>query len=285
MTLGLIIAGIVIVLIFVAWLTELTAPIEAWIRISSIEYRKNRALNKIYTEGQSTREFIRAASRQRTQAGLDQWIARERNRRTRSRRVVIGAGITTFLLAVIIVVVAWPRSSSNPATASSIQSSLDSVIAKLAKGKCTNFTNNYQTNTLPQHPEIVPCSRRAATFKVAWLGETTGNGTPCPSIYSNLMYWTDSSGLTACMDRIYHIGQCMQGDKIEGYNFAWYDEAVVPCSLAPTAQYPDVVKIIYLYHGNNDFCPDNSVTENDPDDVSGLTLCIELWSHLHSKER
>ena len=54
MTLGLIVAGIIVVLIFVAWLTELTAPIEAWIRIASIEYRKNRALNKIRTEGQET---------------------------------------------------------------------------------------------------------------------------------------------------------------------------------------------------------------------------------------
>lgn len=172
-------------------------------------------------------------------------------------------------------VAVWPRSSPYPITAPSSQSSLDAVIAKLAKGECTNFTNNIQTDALPQHPEIVPCSGRAATFKVAWLGESTSNGEPCPPTYSDLTYWTDSSGLTVCMDRIYQIGQCMQADQYNGSGYGWYNEAVVPCSLAPTAQYPYLVKIVYLYHQTDDFCPDNSVTENDPPDASGLTLCIE----------
>jgi hypothetical protein len=283
MTLGLIIAGVVVVVvIFVAWLMELTAPTEAWIRIASLEYRKNRALKEIRAEGQVTRELIRAAGRQRTQADLDRWIARKRNRRARRRRAVVGLGLAASLLVVIVVAV-WPRSSPHVITASP-QSSLDSVIAKLAKGECTNFTNNFQTGALPQHPEIVPCSQPAATFKVAWLGESTSDGQPCPQKYSSLTYWTASSGLTVCMDRMYHIGQCMQGDQENDVVYDWIDEAVVPCSLAPTAQYPYVVRIVYLYRQADDSCPDNSGTESDPDDAAGLTLCIDLWSQHHARK-
>ena len=280
MMLGIIIAGAVVAaLIFIAWLLEFTVPIEAWAQRSSIEYRKNRALRAVRAEGRAARELIHAASRYSTKTALDQWIAQEYRRRARIRRsIIVGAGVAC-VAAIVIAIKVWAINGSPQTAPPSSQSLLGSVIANIARGECTNFTDNFQAGALPRNPKIVPCSRRDSTFKVAWLGTPSSNGDPCPAKYSNLESWTDSSDVTVCMDRVYQSGQCMQGDRFKGYSFGWYDEAVVSCSQAPTAQYPSVVKIINVYSDGYGSCPDNSYTEDNPDDTRRLTLCIVLWSH------
>lgn len=280
MAVGLVIAIIVAaVLLFIAWCVGLTESVVAWMRKSSIGYRKDRALREIHSEGQAARDLIRAASRQYTQAGLDRWIQERRRRERIRKRTVIGLG-ASFLILIFIGGVLWavsPTPSNAP--------SLDTVIADMAKGDCTNFIDNYQTDALPADPEIVPCSEDNATFKAAWIGTLPNNADSCPAQYSDLSFWTDSSGITVCMDREYHTGQCMQGSVDEGYSYSWYDEAVIACSLAPTAQYPYIVKIVRIYDMNNATCPGQSSTENSPDDANNLTLCIVLWSQYHAGSR
>ena len=276
--LGLIIAVIAVsFLVFAAWLLGLTAPIEARIRVGSVERRKNRALRAIRAEGQATRELIRTASRQGTKVSLDRWLAQERSRRTQTRWLIVGIGASCLVL-IIIFAILFPFDESQRAKGPSRRALLDSAILRAAKGDCTNFTNDYQTNVLPKHPKIVPCTDRDANFKVAWRGASPADGYPCPARYSRLASWTDNSGLTICMDRNYRVQQCMQGGRVKDAAYDWYDEAVVPCSLAPTAKYPYIVKIVWVYHSDRfSSCPGNSSAETNPDDARRLVLCIKLW--------
>jgi hypothetical protein len=277
MTFFLIVSCATVGLLFVAWAVGLMAPIGSTMRRASIEYRKNRALGQIRAEGSAARERIRGASRQRTRVGLDEWLAKERRRQAQVHGWAV-TGITAGGLALVIVVAAAWHITESRRGAHSSQARLDTVIANIKEGDCANFTNNFQTGALPKYPKIVPCSRRAATFRVAWLG-VPSSGASCPARYSGLSSWADSAGATICMDRVYRIDQCMQGTRDNGYAYSWIDEAVVPCSLAPTAQYPYIVRIVSVFSSGQVSCPGDSSTETNPDDVSGLTLCIQLWSN------
>ncbi len=283
MIVGLIVGAVAIILVIVAWLTGFFTVIAESLRIGSIEYRRNRTLGAVQEEGRATRELIRQASRQRTRAGLDSWLKYEQRRRSRNRAFGITAIVAVCAIVSVFLVMVWPSSQPSASRSSrpSSQSQLDALISDLVTGDCVNFTNNYVTDALPAHPKIVPCSSRGATFRVAWVGSSSSESS-CPSRYSNLTSWTASSGVTACMERVYVAGQCVQGRYEKGYRYSWIDDAVIPCSSAPTKRYPYVVKITGVHGGHYDSCADDYWTGTDPGTGRLVTLCVELLAHFQA---
>jgi len=284
MVVGLIIGVAVIVAAIFAWRAGIAAGASARIRIGSIEARKDRAIRQGHREAQATRNRILEASRQRTRSDLDGWL--RQTRRRRNRRLVWGiTSLVALCIAVIVLTIALPSSpqvaSGTPGASS--QTSLDAVIAALAKGKCTNFTNDYQTDALPVDPAVVSCSNSHAAFKVAWLGSPADAS--CPGKYSELASWTSSSGLTACMERVYQAGQCMQGEYEKGYSYSWTDDAVVPCSSRTTSEYPYLVVITGIHGIHYESCDSGYWKPSDQGNRHEITVCVRLKSDYFHRGR
>jgi hypothetical protein len=262
----LVVAGVALAILgFLAWLVELTTPIESSLRVKMIEYRKTRTLRAVRAEGGASRERIRAimggerrGSRPPGRTGhAASWIA-------------ITAFSALVLLAVVAATGSVPSGRKEHTASPSPRERLDAVVRKLRVGDCTNFTANFATHSPPANPLVVPCSSRAATFKVI-----ERNPSACSEEFVSARLWSDAADGSVCMARVYNIGQCMQGSKVKNYAFSWYADAVVPCKTKTTRKYPYLIEIaaVLKRHGN---CPRKSFLHHPSHGLNAKYLCVML---------
>lgn len=263
----LVVVGVALAILgFLAWLMDLTAPIESSIRVMMIEYRKTRTLRAIRAEGGASRERINAIMRGehpgprilRRTGHPAPWIA-------------VAAFLALTLVAVMALTGSGPFGRTEHAAPPSPQERLDAVLGKLKVGDCTNFTADFASHSPPANPLVVSCSGRAATFKV--VKNATGSGV-CPEKLVSARLWSDAAGGSICMTRVYNVGQCMQGPKVKNHDVSWYVAAVVPCSTEPTRKYPSLVKIVAILE-HDDGCPRRSFFSHASYGVNAKYLCVK----------
>lgn len=236
--------------------------------------KRDRVLREVHEQGRATRERIRLASHQLTFDGLDHVaeLRRPQRRRRRTHVFVSLAALAAALLTVTFAIGRLYKSSSDevPRHHNFPRITVDS----LRVGDCISFLGGIRT-VMPADLQIVSCHAHSATFKIVWQGHSRKRH-PCPTRYRNPQRWSSPSGITACMTRIYHVGQCMLGARDRTNKVTWYNNAVVPCSKTPTRTDPYVVRIIKLIIHDHGSCPYYSYVELVRDSGSSRFLCVRL---------